>query len=486
MTDWVVVVDKRSDFTGIEDDRSILRTREYIAKPGMLKPQAPKIINLSRSYAYLSEGYYTSLLAEARNHRVMPTVDTILQLRQRSLYSGEIADLEDELNRRVKRLVNPPTDSFRLLIAFGYPYDGRFQAFARHVFDTFRAPLLELRVRHGEWLKITSIRVVAIDELDEDQHVLFNWALDQYTRAGWRKQKPRIPAKYTMAVLYNPKEEMPPSDPASLKKLIRVAEGMGVDVELIEKKDYLRLAEYDALFIRETTTIENHTYRFAKRAEVEGMPVIDDPTSILRCTNKVYLAELLKANKVPTPKTIVVNALKSLEELEGELTYPMVLKIPDGSFSRGVHKAGDRTELKKISRELLEESDLILAQEFMPTDYDWRVGVLDGEPLFVCQYLMAKKHWQIVKHNADGPATHGGFKSFTIEQAPKEVIDTAVRAARLIGNGLYGVDLKQNERGVFVIEINDNPNLDTGVEDSALKDELWKRLVGWFLKRLEA
>ncbi|MEQ8249934.1 RimK family protein [Oceanibaculum nanhaiense] len=486
MSDWVIVVDRRADFTGMEEDRAILRTRDYIALPQSLKLQHPKIINLSRSYAYLSQGYYCSLLAEARSHRVLPTVDTILQLRQRSLYSGEIADLEEELNRRVKRLVNPPGESFRLRIAFGYPYDSRFQAFARHVFDRFRCPLLEVTVRHGEWLKITGISALGIDDLDEDQHTLFNWALDQYTRAGWRQPKTRAPAKYTMAVLYNPKEELPPSDPSSLKKLIRVAEGMGVDVELIEKKDYLRLAEYDALFIRETTTIENHTYRFAKKAELEGMPAIDDPTSILRCTNKVYLAELLKANKVPTPKTVVVNAMKSLEELEGELAYPMVLKIPDGSFSRGVHKAGDRAELKKISRELLEESDLILAQEFMPTDYDWRVGVLDGEPLFVCQYLMAKKHWQIVKHNADGPATHGGFKSFAIEQAPPEVVDVAVKAARLIGSGLYGVDLKQNERGVFVIEINDNPNLDTGVEDSALKDELWKRLVRWFLKRLEA
>src|SRR3546814_1913711 len=135
---------------------------------------------------------------------------------------------------------------------------------------------------------------------------------------------------------------------------------------------------------------------------------------------------------------------------------------------------------------LLEDSDVILAQEYMYTDYDWRVGVLGGEPLFVCQYLMAPKHWQIVRHMADGKYVEGRFKTFAVEDAPPQVVDVAVKAARLIGDGLYGVDLKQNDKGVFVIEINDNPNLDAGVEDCVLKDELWRRLVGWFLERLEA
>jgi glutathione synthase/RimK-type ligase-like ATP-grasp enzyme len=67
---------------------------------------------------------------------------------------------------------------------------------------------------------------------------------------------------------------------------------------------------------------------------------------------------------------------------------------------------------------------------------------------------------------------------------PREVLDTAVRAARLVGRGLYGVDLKQNERGVFVIEVNDNPNLVHDVEDAAEKDEIWRRMASWFLKRL--
>ncbi|HET8726834.1 MAG TPA: RimK family protein [Alphaproteobacteria bacterium] len=488
MNGWTIVVDRRGDFKGAEQGRTIMTTRDYIAAPP--KPNgragAPKVINLSRSYAYLSAGYYCSLLAEARGHRVIPMVETVLELRQKSLYANALPDLEEDLNRRVRKLSQPPEGPFKLLVCFGDADDPRFAAFGRRVFDWFRTPILELKVRYGEWLRITSIKPLSLTDLDDEQTAHFEAALDRYTRRSWQEPKSKTPAKYTLAVLHNPKEKMAPSSPRSFSRLTRVAETMGVDVELIEKKDFLRLAEYDALFIRETTAIDDHTYRFAKRAEQEGMPAIDDTTSILRCTNKVYLAELLMANKVPTPKTVVVDSVKALDKLEQEIAYPIVLKIPDGSFSRGVFKAKDRRELTQVTEALLEDSDVILAQEYMYTDYDWRVGVLDGEPLFVCQYLMAPKHWQIVRHMADGKYDEGRFKTFAVEDAPPQVVEVAVKAARLIGDGLYGVDLKQNDKGVFVIEINDNPNLDAGVEDYVLKDELWRRLVGWFLKRLEA
>jgi glutathione synthase/RimK-type ligase-like ATP-grasp enzyme len=194
---------------------------------------------------------------------------------------------------------------------------------------------------------------------------------------------------------------------------------------------------------------------------------------------------VMTAQGIPTPRTAVIDGARRLPGVMDRLGLPIVLKIPNASFSRGVFKAKDAKELRDITERLLEESDLIIAQEFMYTTFDWRVGVLEGEPLFVCQYMMARNHWQIVKHDQRGRAQEGGFRTLAVEDAPKEVVDIAVRAARQIGDGLYGVDLKQNDRGVFVIEVNDNPNLDHGIEDQVLKDELWRRLVRWFQKRLE-
>ena len=124
--------------------------------------------------------------------------------------------------------------------------------------------------------------------------------------------------------------------------------------------------------------------------------------------------ELLGQNQVPTPPTVILAEDADLTKPIDELGLPLVVKIPDGSFSRGVHKVETLDGASSASAdELFEETDLLLAQKFLPTEFDWRVGVLAGEPLFVCQYRMARGHWQIVKHRADGSAREGGFRPST-------------------------------------------------------------------------
>src|SRR3546814_5517530 len=109
------------------------------------------------------------------------------------------------------------------------------------------------------------------------------------------------------------------------------------------------------------------------------------------------LSELLTRHKLPTPRSVTVNRVnfkdEALTELETYIGYPMILKIPDGAFSRGVLKAENREQLIARGTELLARSRLILAQEYMPTPFDWRIGTLAGKPLFACQYMMSGKHW---------------------------------------------------------------------------------------------
>src|SRR3546814_8509658 len=114
---------------------------------------------------------------------------------------------------------------------------------------------------------------------------------------------------------------------------------------------------------------------------------------------------------------------------------------------------------------MLERSDLIIAQSYEPTDYDWRIGVLDGQPLYACRYYMAKDHWQVVKRVGNGAIVEGGHETLDVKDVPTAVLSVAVQAARAVGSSLYGVDLKQFGKRVKVIEVNDNPNIHHGVED---------------------
>lgn len=486
MTGWLILVDNNRDLGQGDTPHKVMSVTDYLSNPRLFadgdEDYRPSIINLSRSYGYQTAGYYASLLAEARLHRVVPNVQTMLELSRKGLYSIALPELNDRLRKTVQKLASPPRPE--LTFFFGQTDEPGFESFGRLLFDWFRAPILRVQIDpSGKALE--KLRPLSINRLEGAQRDRFLAALRDYTKRRWVDPKTRAAPRYTLAVLHDPQEKMPPTVVKSLERLAKVGLKMGIAVEPITARDLDRLAEFDGLWIRETTSIDNHTYRFARRAEQEGMPVMDDTMSMIRCTNKVYLKELLESHNLPMPKSLVMNDKDDPTKAERQLDYPMVVKIPDGSFSRGVHKVSNREELKQIAAKLFEETELILIQEFMPTDFDWRVGVLDGKPLFVSQYMMAKKHWQIVKHEANGRAIEGGFSTMAVADAPAAVVDMAVKAASLIGNGLYGVDLKQNENGVFIIEINDNPNMDSHVEGTVLKDAMWQSVLQWYLDRLQ-
>jgi glutathione synthase/RimK-type ligase-like ATP-grasp enzyme len=65
------------------------------------------------------------------------------------------------------------------------------------------------------------------------------------------------------------------------------------------------------------------------------------------------------------------------------------------------------------------------------------------------------------------------------------VVKLALKATQPIGDGLYGVDLKQVADKPVVIEVNDNPSIDAGVEDAYLGDDLYRRIMQEFLRRME-
>jgi glutathione synthase/RimK-type ligase-like ATP-grasp enzyme len=286
-------------------------------------------------------------------------------------------------------------------------------------------------------------------------------------------------------VLVDPTEPLPPSNERALRRLEDAADDLGIRTERITRDDFGRIAEFDGLFIRATTAVNHFTFRFSRRAEAEGLVVMDDPESILRCTNKVYLAEVLDRHRIPAPRTVILHR-DNLEHAVQALGFPMILKLPDSSFSQGVVRVGDEDTFRHKARGFLEDSDLLIAQEFLPTEFDWRVGILNREVLFVARYRMARGHWQIIQGDGGAETRYGSVDAVAPEDAPPEVLKTALKAANLMGNGFYGVDLKVRGKDVFVVEVNDNPSLDGGYEDRVGGKEIYRRVMATFLARMEA
>jgi glutathione synthase/RimK-type ligase-like ATP-grasp enzyme len=291
-----------------------------------------------------------------------------------------------------------------------------------------------------------------------------------------------------MAILHNPDEANAPSDGEAIKRFIKAAAKVGISADLVRSNELKHLSQYDALFIRETTSIDHPTYRLSRKGEVEGLVVIDDATSIMRCCNKIFLHDAFSYHKVSAPRTLVASSAEAseLDRIEAAFDYPFVLKMPESSFSIGVYKVSNRDELKAKLDLMFKESALALVQEYIYTEFDWRIGVLNGRAIYACKYFMARDHWQIYNHASNRKSGQsGGFETIPTFEAPKPVLDAALKASAIIGNGLYGVDIKQKGSHIYVIEVNDNPSIDHGVEDAYVGDELYMMIMQEFVNRLE-
>jgi len=521
----LVVVQDPRDAEGLPGEL-VVEADRYLEGGGDLAEPRATVVNLCRSTRYGSRGYYVSLLADARGQQAIPSVETSEGLQEpygrfRALQEAGVPTV-DAAEMRVRARTLPghapapapesdeeggarpafpvplvrgedgrcrparPGEYVDTLVHLGRCADPRFQRAALAVYREWPAPVLRLQLVHEEeeW-KVTQVAAAAPHHLSPDERAELVRALADPERVVRRgREVPRETVRASIAVLVDPGDPFSPSSPETIDRLERVAARMNVHLHRIGLGDLRKLPEYDALFIRVLTGVAEPAFQFALRAEALDMPVVDDPQSIIRCGNKVFLEELLRREGIPTPRTLIVTRNTPWEQVAA-LGLPLVVKLPDGSFSAAVHKIASRDDFRRRAGEMLARSPLIIAQEFLPTEYDWRVTVLGRRLLFAARYYMARGHWQI-RTEVKGTERYGRVQAVPRDQAPRAVVEVALRAASLIGDGLYGVDLKETADGPVVIEINDNPNLDVGYEDAEDGNAVYEDVVRYFVERVEA
>jgi glutathione synthase/RimK-type ligase-like ATP-grasp enzyme/gamma-glutamyl:cysteine ligase YbdK (ATP-grasp superfamily) len=516
----IVVTTERNDIMP-PDGQQCVTADEYLEGSAPFTDTNAQVINLCRDVSYGSKGYYVSLLADARGQDVLPRVQVITGLdepytrfralqeagattidaaemvvRWRSMdqEGGPAVALEDRpASAFPTPLVNDASGTLRVpgadevvetFVYLGTCADARFQQAARAVFSEWPAPLLRMQVVQEDsvW-KISQVAAASPHELTTIQLQQLHEALNDY-RAGTTRLHTRATNLASLAVLVDPANPFSPSSPETIDRLERVAARMNVHLARISMNDLRRLPEYDALFIRCHTSVTHPAFQFALRAEALGMPVIDATTSTIRCTNKVFMQELLTREGIATPRSLILTSKTPWPQIQ-ELGLPFVLKLPDGDFSAAVHKITCREDYEKYCGEMFKRSPLLIAQEWLPTEFDWRIGVLGGQLLFAARYHMAHGHWQI-RTVEKGTERYGKVEAVPRSDAPADVVALALRAAQLVGDGFYGVDIKESPAGPVVIEVNDNPNLDIGYEDTQDGDAIYEDIVNYFLARVDA
>lgn len=284
-----------------------------------------------------------------------------------------------------------------------------------------------------------------------------------------------------IAVLVDPNEIYPPSDKMALDFLGEIGKSQRCEVDILTKKDINKLKNYSALFIRTLTNVEDYTYQWSLLAQYRKMNLLDTPKGISLGCNKNIQYQLCMEHKIHLPKTQFIYAFDDLDKLDKKinLKFPLVMKVPNGSFSNGVYKIHDLDELKKKAQRLFHNKKLysLILQEYIYTEYDWRIGILNKKPLFACKYFMAKDHWQIIKYHDEQSFDEGDAETVSIHKVPAKVMGIVSKIIPLIDNGLYGIDVKILNNKSYFIEINDNPNICFNVEDQVGREKIYKKLI---------
>lgn len=184
--------------------------------------------------------------------------------------------------------------------------------------------------------------------------------------------------------------------------------------------------------------------------EASGVRVINPYSVAELCGNKLATTIALGKAGIPTPRTMVALSSDLVEKAADSLGYPVVLKPFTGSWGRMVSVVRDRATLQSIV-ELREELPNPIEHMYYVQEYVRRPprdirAIVAGDEVVATVYRYAPEdEWRT------NVARGGTSKAFAPEPELKE---TMVRAAKVVGGGILGVDAMESPDGFLVHEVN--------------------------------
>lgn len=202
-----------------------------------------------------------------------------------------------------------------------------------------------------------------------------------------------------------------------------------------------------------------------------GFTVVNHPTVVETCADKVATSLALDGAGVPTPRTEVAFTVQTALAVIESFGYPCVLKPVIGSWGRLLAKIDSRHAAEAILEHKSTlghyEHQVFYIQEFVPKpDGDIRVVTVDGSP--IAAMTRSADHW--LTNAAKGA-------SVTERPLDADLTELASAASEAVGGGLLGVDLMETADGYTVHEVNH------GVEfraiDAVVEVDVADAIVEW-------
>lgn len=260
----------------------------------------------------------------------------------------------------------------------------------------------------------------------------------------------------------------------STQRLVEEAEKRGHEVDVIKYKNcyvsieqnnnavYYKgkpLGRYDAIIPRIASYMTKYGTTIVRQLEMQGEYVLSKSIAITRARNKLRSMQLLAKYNIDIPKTVVSRNTTDIDELLDQLgEMPVIIKLASGTHGNGVVLA----ETKKAAKSTLQAFYLtnddgvnILLQEFVKES-----AGTDIRAFVVGNKVVASMQRQSLDDDFRSNLHKGGLGT-PIKLTPEEE-KVAVKAAKVMGLSVAGVDIMRSSRGPLVLEVNASPGF--GIE----------------------
>jgi len=223
------------------------------------------------------------------------------------------------------------------------------------------------------------------------------------------------------------------------------------------------LENVDAVIPRIGASVTFYGTAVVRQFEMMKIFTAVESQALIRSRDKLRSMQILARAGVGLPKTVFTNYSKDVDQVvESVGGAPLVIKLLEGTQGLGVVLAESQGAAKSIIEAFNGLKARVIAQEFIAEagGADIRAFVVEGSVVGAMKRQGKKGEFRSNLHR-------GG--SATVVELSEEERNTALKAARVLGLGIAGVDMLQAKDGPLVIEVNSSPGLE-GIEGATGKD----------------
>lgn len=237
------------------------------------------------------------------------------------------------------------------------------------------------------------------------------------------------------------------------KAIIEAAKKKGVDLALHDAREMFMDLSKNSTEIGDLVLQRcvgyYRKYHLTAALEQTGVTVINGFEQTIRAGNKLMTSLLLSRAGIPTPRTMLAFTPDAAKKALGELGYPAVLKPTVGSWGRLIALLKDEESAEAVleDREFMFPAYQVyyLQEKVERPPRDIRSFVIGDRVVAAIYRTSGPRDWRT------NTARGGKAENCPID---KELEEISLRAARVVGDGIYGIDCMETPNGLVVHEVN--------------------------------